>query len=168
MGEPSQTDLVARLEVMEARLEACEDREQIRELFNRYNFGADTGDAKTYAETFAEDGVFDTGRGEVTGRETFFNMIEDPAGGHKTAIESKGSLHTIGSVTIGLDGDRAWAEGPSMVWVREDKSYRVFVAAYNHWDLVKQNGRWFVARRTAKGVAPNKAKAVLTAYRVDS
>jgi hypothetical protein len=84
---------------------------------------------------------------------------------HKTQIEAKGSLHTIGSLMIRIDGDEAWAEGPSVVWVREEKTFRAYVAAYNHWDLRRIAGRWEVTRREARTVAPGKAKEVWTAYR---
>jgi uncharacterized protein (TIGR02246 family) len=165
MDDASQAELLARVEAMERRLQACEDREAIREVLNRYNFGADTGDAQTYAETWAEDGVFNTGRNIVQGRDRFFEMIEDPAGFHKTDIESKGSLHTIGAVTIGLDGDQAWAEGPSIVWVREGKTFRAFVCAYNHWEFRKSDGRWTVTLRDARTVSPDRAKEVWKSYR---
>jgi uncharacterized protein (TIGR02246 family) len=165
MDQTSQSEILARFEALEARLRACEDREAIRELFNRYNFAADTGDAQSFAETWAEDGALSTGRNLVQGRARFFDSISDPDGVHKAEIEGKGSLHTIGSLTIRVDGDQAWAEGPSVVWVREGKTFRAYVAAYNHWDLRKTDGRWEVTRREARTVAPGKAKEVWTSWR---
>jgi len=164
MSRDTPAVLLARIDALEARLQESEDREAIRELFNRYNFAADTGNAQAFAETYAQDGVFSTGRGEVAGQAAFLQMIEDPDGVHKTQIEAKGSLHTIGSLTIRIDGDRAWAEGASVVWIREDKAFRAYVAAYNHWDLKKTDGRWAVTRREARTVSPGKAKEVLRSY----
>lgn len=154
----------ARLTALETRLQMLEDKEAIRELFNRYGFTADTGDAKGWSETWAEDGVFDGGKFVNSGRANFFNGIEDPNGVHKRDIEGKGSLHTTGSVTIRIDGLKAWAEGPTMVWVRDGATFKVFTAAYNHWDLQKNNGRWEVARRVARSVAPGRAAEVFKAY----
>jgi hypothetical protein len=154
-----------RMAALERRLQELEDKEAIREVFNTYGFAADTGDARAYAETFTQDGVFDMGRGEYGGREKFQANIEDPAGVHKLDIEGKGSLHTTGAVTIRVDGLKAWAEGPTMVWVRDGKTFRVFTAAYNHWDLEKVDGRWEVARRVARAVGPERAAEVWTHYR---
>jgi uncharacterized protein (TIGR02246 family) len=165
MNETSQAEILARLDALEARLREHEDREAIRELFNRYNFAADTGDAQAFAETWSDDGVLSTGRSLAQGRDKFLESINDPDGVHKVEIEGKGSLHTIGVLTIRIDGDEAWAEGPSVVWIREGKTFRAFVAAYNHWDLRKTGGRWEVARREARTVAPGKAKEVWTAWR---
>jgi hypothetical protein len=156
---------VDRIAALEARLQELEDKEAIREVFNTYGFAADTGEAKLYAETFTEDGVFDMGRGSFAGRERFHNTILDPNGVHKLEIEGKGSLHTTGAVTIRVKGLKAWAEGPTIVWVRDGKTFRVFTAAYNHWDLEKVHGRWEVARRVARAVGPDRAAEVWTAYR---
>jgi hypothetical protein len=154
-----------RIAALEKRLQELEDKEAIREVFNRYGFAADTGDAEGYAATFTEDGVFDMGRGSYGGRARFRDNIADPNGVHKLQIEGKGSLHETGQVTIRVDGLKAWAEGPTMVWVRDGKTFRVFTAAYNHWDLEKVNGRWEVARRVARAVGPDRAAEVWTAYR---
>jgi hypothetical protein len=155
----------ARLAALEARLQILEDKEAIRELFDRYGFSADTGDAKGWSETWAEEGVFDGGNFTSSGRPQFFKSIEDPDGVHKREIEGKGSLHTTGSVTIRVDGLKAWAEGPTMVWVRDGATFKVYTAAYNHWDLEKNDGRWEVARRIARSMAPGRAAEVFKAYR---
>jgi hypothetical protein len=159
------TSVSDQLAALQARLQELEDKEAIRELFNRYGFTADTGDAQGWCETWAEDGVFDGGRFTTTGRENFFNSIADPEGVHKKEIEGKGSLHTTGSLTIRVDGATAWAEGPTLVWVRDGQTYRPFSCAYNHWDLRKTNGRWEVVLRSARSVAPGNALKVFKAYK---
>jgi uncharacterized protein (TIGR02246 family) len=153
-----------RIAALEKRLQELEDKEAIREVFNTYGFAADTGNAKAYAETFTEDGVFDLGRSQNVGRDAFERGIADPEGFHKQGIESKGSLHTTGAVTIRVDGLRAWAEGPTMVWIRDGATFKVFAAAYNHWDLDKVDGRWEVSKRTARSVGPDRAAQIWTHY----
>jgi len=159
MSEPD------RIAALEARLQELEDKEAIREVLNAYNFSADTGDARGYAEIFTEDAVFDMGRARMEGRQRFHDAIADPEGTHKLAIEGKGSMHTVGPTTIRVEGEKAWAEGPTMVWVRDGDSFRVFTASYNHWDLEKRDGRWEIARRIARAVSPGRAAEVWTAWR---
>lgn len=93
------------------------DREEIRELFNRYGFSADTGDAKAWSEVYSEDGLYDYARGEIRGRAAFYDTIENPDCVHKRDIEGPGSLHTTGALTIRVDGLTAWAEGHTLVCV---------------------------------------------------
>lgn len=154
-----------RLAALEARLQEAEDREAIREVLNAYNFAADTGDARGYAETFTENAVFDMGRARMEGRASFETAIADPAGTHKVAIEGKGSMHTVGPVTIRVDGLKAWAEGPTMVWVRDGEAFKVFTASYNHWDFEKTDGRWAMSHRRARQMSPGKAVEVWASWR---
>jgi hypothetical protein len=155
-----------RLAALEAKVQDLEAKEEIRELFNRYGFTADTGDAKGWSEVWAKDAVYDGAAGQITGREAFYNSIADPNGVHKREIEGKGSLHTTGSLTIRVNGDTAWAEGPTLVWVRTDQGgYRVFTLSYNHWDLRRAEGRWEIVRRLSRPVAPGNAPQVFTAWK---
>jgi hypothetical protein len=155
-----------RLAALEARLADLEAREQIREMFSRYGFTADTGDAKGWSEVWAKDAVYDSANGQMSGRETFFKSIADPNGVHKQQIEGKGSLHTTGQLMIRVDGAKAWAEGPTLVWVRtDDGGYKIFTLSYNHWDLRKADGRWEIVRRMSRPVAPKNSGQVYTAWR---
>ncbi len=154
-----------RLAVAEQRLAALEAKEEIRELFSRYGFTADTGDAKGWSEIWAEDAVYERAGTSMKGRATFFRSIEDPGGVHKRDIEGKGSVHTTGPLLVRVDGAKAWAEGPALVWTRAGEGYAVYALSYNHWDLQKTAGRWEIARRVGRPVAPGVATDVLTAWR---
>jgi hypothetical protein len=154
-----------RLATLEAQVADLQAKEEIREMFNRYGFTADTGDAKGWSEVWAKDAVYDSVNGQMSGRETFFKSIEDPNGVHKREIEGKGSLHTTGALTIRVDGAKAWAEGPTIVWVREAQNWRPFTMSYNHWDLRRADGRWEIVRRMSRPVAPGNAGQVLTAWK---
>jgi hypothetical protein len=155
-----------RVAALEARLADLEAKDQIRELFNRYGFTADTGDAKGWSEVWAKDAVYDHLGGAMSGRESFYNSIADPNGTHKQEIEGKGSLHTTGALTIRVDGDKAWAEGSTLVWVKRDAGYAIYTLSYNHWDLHRVGpGHWEIVRRMSRPVAPGNAKDVYTAWR---
>jgi len=154
-----------RLAVLEARLGALEAKEAIRELFSRYGFAADTGDAKAWSEVWAENAVYDRAGTTMSGRAAFFKSIEDPAGAHKRDIESKGSAHTTGPLLIQVAGAKAWAEGPALVWIRSGQGYGVYALSYNHWELQKTAGRWEIVRRIGKPIAPGVASEVLNAWR---
>lgn len=101
----------------------------------------------------------------MEGRAAFQAGIEDPDGVHKREIEGQGSLHTTGPLTIRVDGDQAWAEGHTLVWVGQDAGgYRIYTLSYNHWDLEHRDGRWQIAKRVSRPVAPGNASKVFTAW----
>jgi hypothetical protein len=150
---------------VEERLQALEAKEEIRELFNRYGFSADSGVAQAWSEVWAADAVYERADGSIEGRAAFFDSIENPDGVHKRLIEGPGSLHTTGPLTIAVDGDAAWAEGPALVWVRKEDGYVVFSLSYNHWDLRKQDGRWEIVRRIGRPVGPGNAAATYRSWR---
>jgi hypothetical protein len=154
-----------RLAALEAQVAELKAKDEIREMFNRYGFTADTGDAKGWSEVWDKDAVYDGVGGRMSGRQEFFNSIEDPNGVHKREIEGKGSLHTTGSLTIRVAGDTAWAEGPTLVWVRDGANWRPFTLSYNHWDLKKVEGRWRIAKRLSRPVSPGNAAQVFTSWR---
>jgi len=153
-----------RIAVLEAKVAELQAREEIRELFSRYGLSADTGDARAWSEVWAREGVYDGAGGRIQGRQAFFDAIEDPQATHKREIEGKGSLHTTGSLMIRVNGDDAWAEGPTLVWVGEGEGYRIYSLSYNHWDLHKTDGRWEIVRRMSRPVAPGNAGQVFRAW----
>lgn len=158
--------LMQRLETLERELADLKAREEIRELFNRYGFTADCGDADGYAQVWGEDAVYEGASHRMEGREAFRTGIADPHGVHKREIEGQGSLHTTGSLTIRVDGHQAWAEGHTLVWVGQDAGgYRIYTLSYNHWDLERRDGRWQIAKRISRPVAPGNAARALTAWR---
>ncbi len=157
--------LLQRLEMLERDLADLKAKEEIRELFNRYGFTADCGDANGYAQVWASDAVYDGNGHRIEGRDAFRTGIADPDGIHKREIESKGSLHTTGALTIRVEGVRAWAEGPTLVWVGQDAGgYRIFTLSYNHWDLEHREGRWQILKRISRPVAPGNAPKVFTSW----
>jgi ketosteroid isomerase-like protein len=164
-GSSGIEPLLQRLEILERALAELKAKEEIRELFNRYGFTADCGDAQGYAQVWAADAVYEGAAHRMEGRAAFHAGIDDPNGIHKREIEGQGSLHTTGPLTIRVDGDQAWAEGHTLVWVGQDAGgYRIYTLSYNHWDLEHRDGRWQIAKRVSRPVAPGNAPKVFTAW----
>jgi len=134
----------------------AEDRAEIENLAARYLFALDFRDAKTYSETFTEDGILDYGRGEVKGRKAIFDIID---GMNKRAMEAEAKdtsglrppagRHNISNMVIQIDGNTA-----KMVayWFHHgnDNPKRIASAdGYGHYidELVKVNGEWLFKKR---------------------
>lgn len=130
---------------LEARLQALEDREAIRELISRYGPLADSGDAQGVAALWAEDGVYAVaGFGEAKGRAAIAALID---GDNHRQLMADGCAHVLGPVAIDLDGDSATARGHSLVlrWTGDD--FEVHRVAANRWDVARGSEGWQVKRR---------------------
>jgi uncharacterized protein (TIGR02246 family) len=130
---------------LEARLQALEDREAIRELIARYGPLADSGDAEGVAALWAEDGVYAiAGMGEACGREAIAALIEGPM--HRRLM-ADGCAHLLGPVAIELAGDKASARGHSVVLHWSGEAFEVLRVAANRWELSRGVEGWQVTRR---------------------
>lgn len=137
-----------RLIALEARVRELEDREVIHEVVARYGFTADLGLDEEYVAQYAPDGEYDTGKGIHRGHEELLEFISAPEGGHKKDVEGRGSQHTSHNLFIRVNGDTAWAECYSVVFVRTaPESFGIHTAAYNHWDFTRIDDRWRIVRR---------------------
>jgi len=138
-----------RISEFERRLKDMEDREEIREVVARYGFTADLGYDEEYVAQYTDDGEYDIGDGRMhRGWHQLYEFIHDPLGGHKRHVEGRGSQHTSHNLIIRVDGDSAWAECYSIVFVRTGpESFGIHTAAYNHWDFRRVDGRWRIRRR---------------------
>lgn len=134
----------------------AEDRAEIENLAARYLFALDFRDAKTYSETFTEDGILDYGRGEVKGRKAIFDLIDgmNKRAGEAEAKDTSGlrppaGRHNISNMVIKVDGNTA-----KMVayWFHHgnDNPERTSSAdGYGHYvdELVRVNGHWLFKKR---------------------
>jgi hypothetical protein len=146
------TDLLKRIEALEARLAVVEDQEKIRRCLARYGFNADLGRSEEYVGVWAEGGLYDLGPVRYDGKAAIREMITSPTGAHKVEIENR-SLHTVGNLFIEIEGRTAWAEGYSIVFVRgPDGATKPFTAGYNHWDFVRDGDDWLMTRRLRRGI----------------
>ncbi len=139
-------DLETRIKQLEARVAVLEAQEQIRECLARYSFNADLGRSEEYVNNYTRDGVIDLAPStKWTGSKQLMDFIGSPGGGHK-AIEGR-CQHTSMNYFIRVDGDKAWAEGYSVVYLKKGDKYEVFTCGFNHWDFVKHGDRWLLKYR---------------------
>lgn len=161
-----------RLAALEARVALLEDKERIREALIRYGFNIDLGRHDEYIDGWAEDGVLDLGATPIilqnadgkardisggrngnalSGKEALRHMVTDPNGANQKYIENRG-LHTVCNLHVGVDGDTAWAECYSIVFIRTADGMKPSTGGYNHWDLRRIAGDWLVTRRRRRDV----------------
>lgn len=149
---------------VEARLQALEDREAIRDLLARYGPLADTGDADALAELWTEDGRYAVGgMTEAKGRAAIAALIDGTV--HR-GLMADGCAHALGPVTIDLDGDHATARGYSIVFrhtgAQKFEAYRV---SANRWQLARTSDGWRVTSRENALLDGAEAARILLAAR---
>jgi uncharacterized protein (TIGR02246 family) len=128
---------------LEDRLRRLEDIAEIHQLFVDYGLALDAGDFDTYAEIFAEDGEVLLGpMGRAKGRENIKSLMST------TLSRAGSSFHIISSPQVRLDGDTATS---TVMWsvVTADESGRAGLTMIGRHvdDLVREHGRWKIARR---------------------
>lgn len=130
----------------EARLQALEDREAIRDLIARYGPLADSGDAAGVAALWTEDGSYAVGgMTEAKGRAAIAALIE---GQMHQSLMADGCAHVLGPVAIDLDGDTATARGHSVVFRADGAGgWTPFRVSANRWSLTRTPEGWRVTRR---------------------
>jgi hypothetical protein len=145
------TDQLKRIEALEARLALVEDQETIRRLLARYAYNADVGRTDEYMGVWAEGGVYDLGDEYYDGKAEIRGMMTSPTHRHKAEIENR-SLHTVCNLFIQVEGQTAWAEGYSVVFVRGPDGIKAYTAGYNHWDFARNGADWLITRRLKRRI----------------
>jgi 3-phenylpropionate/cinnamic acid dioxygenase small subunit len=137
------------IEQLQARLQRLEDLEEIRHLFESYGFYLDRGMWSDYASLFAEDGKLRLGPVRADGREAIEVAAREQLGARFDPTGEKvGLVHLIGSPQIAIDGDTATSEVMWTVVSRgADDSATVTSQGRHMDDLVREGGRWRIARR---------------------
>jgi uncharacterized protein (TIGR02246 family) len=144
---------------IEARLQALEDREAIREIIASYGPLADSGDAQGVAGLFSDDGSYAVGgMGEARGRDAIAGLIDGLA--HRELM-AQGCAHLLGPVAIDLDCDHAVARGHSVVLRQTGAGFDVFRVSANRWEFARIEGAWQVTRRDNALLNGNEAAQAL-------
>lgn len=124
---------------IEDRIQAIEDRDEIRELTARYCHAVRDGAGEAVVELFTEDGALEMndrkfeGHGEL--RQAYGASMRQPT--LRAFIQNH---------VIDLDGDRA--TGQCSVEIRAVEKGRAFTAAGHYDDTYRRdNGSWRFARR---------------------
>ena len=140
----------ADLESLDARLQALEDREEIRALLLAYGRALDERDFAAFAELFAEEeGEWVGGLGAAKGREAIFALMDESIG-HNAPRTGPPSFHVFSNEQIEVDGDRA-AATTKWIFVMQDADANPLWVYLGHYDdtFIREDGRWRFLRREA-------------------
>jgi ketosteroid isomerase-like protein len=157
-----------KLDALARRLERVEDELAIQRLIVRYGLAVDSGDAEATAALFTEDCIYEvravgTGLDDragpliMRGRQGVADMVKGE--NHQSLLPN--AAHTIGPAVVSVEGDRAHATGYSRVYHRREGNYVLFRLGANHWELVKQDGRWLIHRRVSQAVGESDVQDVM-------
>ena len=137
------------------RMQRLEDESAIHRLIVRYGLAVDAGEPEAAMELFTKDTLYEVrnpgaGLGEdpgqtliMRGRAAVGEMVRSED--HQKLLPN--AAHTIGPAVVHVEGDQATATGYTRIYHREKDDFRMLRMAVNHWELVKQEGRWWVHRR---------------------
>ncbi len=153
------TERDARLQALEARLEAVEAQLEIRDLFARYGFAVDSGDAEAAAALFAPESVttVDEGRLVLHGQEGIRQMVLGAE--HQSILP--GSSHTVGPVLVEVDGDEALVIGYSRVDYAEDHRISPIRSSANLWRMARRDGVWLIVERQTQFLGTSVGQGLL-------
>jgi hypothetical protein len=151
------TSMEQRLADIENGLRLQQDHRAITQLIASYGPLVDTSDrlerSRNLAMLWTEDGVYDIGgMGEFRGREAIAQIFAE---GHFEQVP-EGVCHIMGLPCISIDGNEAEALNYTCV-MRHDGSggFYPWRVSANRWQLVRQDSRWLVQRRTNRLMTGN-------------
>lgn len=142
--------LGADLDSLAARVQALEDREEIRELLLAYGRALDSRDFIAFSELFAEEeGEWVGGLGAAKGRQAIFELM-DKSIGHNRPRTGPPSFHVFSNEQITVDGDHAAATTKWIFVMQNDENNPRWVYL-GHYDdtFVREDGRWRFLKRQA-------------------
>lgn len=139
---------------------SADDKIEIQELVARYNRAVDSGDAQGWADTFTDDGVFESMRvGTHRGRQELVRFAEDFWTGDECA-PWRGGQHWATNFIIEGDGDTASLFCYHIMFMpaSPDEVNGVVMAA--HDDVVARvDGRWKFLRRRVMPWPPEHVRS---------
>ena len=138
-----------------ARVQALEDREEIRALILAYGQAHDHRDYRMFASLFATDGEWIGGLGTAKGPEAIFALM-DKSIGHNPLPNGSGTFHVLTNDQIKIDGDRASA---TTKWIyltaNDDNSPKLTYLGHYDDQFIRENGRWrFLRRQSVSDISP--------------
>ncbi len=116
--------------------------EQVRDLYARYSFAYDQGNADEYADLFTEDGVFEVvGGPQVQGREALAGMVT------AAAARPARTLHMVSNVLVTVVGDSATGQAYVQLLAVADGALRVVTVGTYDDTFVRTATGWQLSRR---------------------
>ena len=134
---------------IEARLQALEDREAIRDLLLEYRRALDEKDFEAYAGLFGDDGEFVTDGRAVRGRAEILGMLADLQAEGALSMAAGDDRHLVANVEIAVDGDRATARSTWVYLTREGDGPHLALVGHYEDELRRTAAGWRFARRVA-------------------
>jgi len=149
---------------LEARVQAIEDRLAIQDLIGgEYAMALDTSDPQAYANVFTEDAYLSVAGRPYHGRKEILGMMEEIQQGHDKYDTRKAApgqhlwgpvRHVVTNAVIHITGNTATSNSYSTEIGsngRDEKQHGnpqsiMNVCRYED-NLVKQNGKWLIAKR---------------------
>lgn len=144
MGNPKTLD------ELQHRLELLEDREEIRDLIERYAEAADRrNDPELMSPLFAENAIWESpGFGRFEGRPAILNGLSEIG-----TTRLVWTMHYMISPRIRVSGDRTSAQASWRVWElatipgkEHPQPEAVWGGGTYHVDLARVNGKWRFAQ----------------------
>ena len=162
------TDLESHIANLEARLQRAEAELAVRNVIARYGLAADCSDIETALACHTEGAVYivsapKAGRDgeaedlELKGHEAIRDMLSSDM--HQSLLPN--CAHTVGPMTVAIDGEAAHATGYSRVYHKNGEKPELMRLAFNQWTMRKDNGNWKIARRESRVVGEEAAQALL-------
>lgn len=137
---------------VEARLQALEDREEIRSLLLEYGRTLDARDLKAYSELFAKEGEWVGGFGSVKGRAELLAFMQKNIG---TGANTGKTYHLLTNFLIEVNGDRATAHSRWSYVVGTGEKKPVLEHSGRYEDtLIREDGRWKFLKRVVHNDLP--------------
>lgn len=139
------TDLTARLDALEAEVQALRDREAIRQAIYAYARGVDRADMDLLDAAFHDDATDDHGNFSGTKADALAALKRS---GENPAVTA--SMHHIGNILIDLRGDTADVESYFVAWQRREEDGKTWTRtrAGRYLDrFERRDGTWRVASR---------------------
>jgi hypothetical protein len=142
------------LNALAGRVQALEDREDIRALILAYGAAHDGRDYRTFSELFAEEGEWVGGLGSAKGPTAIFELM-DRTIGHNPQPGGSGTYHVMTNDQIVLNGNRASAT-TKWIYITPNDANEPRMVFLGHYDdqFIRENGVWKFLRREAPADIP--------------
>ncbi|ETT27295.1 hypothetical protein RAJCM14343_2240 [Rhodococcus aetherivorans] len=147
MTDTAATDTAQLVQSLLARVQLLEDKIAVQEIVTAYGPAVDAGDADAVGELWTEDAVYDVDMRTMNGRKEILEMVRTRP--HQDYIH-EGCGHLLDPVHIRVEGDTAVATCHSQLLRHDENGFRVWRVTANRFELVKNDGRWRIRRRTAR------------------
>jgi hypothetical protein len=145
-------DLVAAIDDLRSRVRSLEDQLALLQAVATYGPAVDGGSARTAAELWSADGVFEVpphatwrGREEITG-------IYD--GDSHRDLMSGGVAHVLTAPRVRVEGDVAtgWNHALHLRWDAEQDRFWIMRVAANEWRWRRTDEGWRVEHRASRSL----------------